>query len=106
LHQALPFSPDWIAGMFMLFRSELFREVGGFDERYFLYYEDVDLCFRLRQHGYEVILVPDARAVHFAQRQSHRNLRYLLWHVRSLVRFLLLRGCFSRKGTGGVRFRN
>jgi hypothetical protein len=103
----VPFSPDWVAGMFMLFRNELFREIGGFDERYFLYYEDVDLCFRLRQHGYDVVLVPDARAAHFAQRQSHRNPRYLLWHVRSLVRFLLSRGRFSRKGTGGgVRFRS
>lgn len=42
---------DWIAGMFMLFRSDTLRSVGGFDERYFLYYEDVGLCARLHERG-------------------------------------------------------
>src|SRR5580765_784340 len=39
---------DWVAGMFIGFRREVYASVGGFDERYFLYYEDVDICRRLR----------------------------------------------------------
>lgn len=82
-----PFSPDWIGGMFMLFRSELFSRIGGFDEDYFLYYEDVDLCWRFRHEGFRVLLVPSVRAVHDARRESHRQIRYLFWHVESMLRF-------------------
>ena len=81
------FSPDWVAGMFMLFRREAFARVGGFDERYFLYYEDVDVCARLRLAGYDVRLAADARAVHDAQRRSHRDPRYLAAHLRSALRY-------------------
>ena len=86
-----PLSPDWVAGMFMLLRSETFAEVGGFDERYFLYYEDVDLCRRLRRHGYDVRLAPSVVAVHDARRESRRSLRHLRWHLASALRFLLSR---------------
>jgi GT2 family glycosyltransferase len=86
-----PLSPDWVAGMFMVFRRDAFAEVSGFDERYFLYYEDVDLCHRLRRHGYDVRLVPCAEAIHDARRESRRSLPHLRWHVASLARFLLTR---------------
>ncbi len=79
--------PDWVAGMCMLLRSVQFRKLGGFDTRYFLYYEDVDLCARLRLSGLQVALTPAARVTHAAQRASHRKLRYLLWHVSSFLRF-------------------
>jgi hypothetical protein len=83
-----PMSPDWVAGMFMLFRREVFAEMSGFDERYFLYYEDVDLCRRLRRRGYDVRLVPTVTAVHDARRESRRSLRHLRWHLASMARFL------------------
>ena len=84
-----PVFPDWVAGMFMLFRREVFESLGGFDERYFLYYEDVDLCARLRAAGLEVVLEPGVRAIHQARRESHRNWRYRAWHLRSMLRFFL-----------------
>lgn len=82
-------SPDWIGGMFMLFRRDAFAAVGGFDARYHLYYEDVDLCARLRLAGYDIRLVPKASAVHVARRQSRRDMKYLLWHLRSMTRYFL-----------------
>jgi N-acetylglucosaminyl-diphospho-decaprenol L-rhamnosyltransferase len=82
-----PMFPDWVAGMFMLFRSATFRAARGFDEGYFLYYEDVDLCWRLRNVGLQAVLVPSARVVHAAQRASHRSLRHLRWHVASMLRY-------------------
>jgi GT2 family glycosyltransferase len=80
---------EWYAGMFMLVRAEAFRDVGGFDERYFLYYEDADLCARLRLAGYRLVQDSGVRAVHDAQRTSHRSFRYLKWHVESLLRLWL-----------------
>lgn len=79
--------PDWVGGMFMLFADSTYKKIGGFDERFFLYYEDVDLCARLSQSGYRVILDPDAQIIHEAQRASHRKYKYLKWHVISMMRF-------------------
>lgn len=90
-----PVFPDWIAGMFMVFRSEVFRSIGGFDEFYFLYYEDVDLCWRLRRGGYQVALISSVRAVHDARRESRRNFRYLHWHLKSMLRFFCKVRCRS-----------
>jgi N-acetylglucosaminyl-diphospho-decaprenol L-rhamnosyltransferase len=89
-----PFRADWIAGMFMLFRRDAFAAVGGFDEAYFLYYEDVDLCARLAARGLRVEVHPAASAVHDARRESHRNARFLLWHLASMARF------FGKRITG------
>jgi GT2 family glycosyltransferase len=55
---------DWLSGACMLARRDALLAVGGFDERYFLYWEDADLCRRLRGRGYEVRYVPGAVAVH------------------------------------------
>jgi N-acetylglucosaminyl-diphospho-decaprenol L-rhamnosyltransferase len=81
--------PDWVGGMFMLFRRETFEQSGGFDQRYFLYYEDVDLCARLRLRGYEVAICPGAKVVHHAHRSSHRSFKYMAWHLASMLRFFL-----------------
>lgn len=55
---------DWLSGACMLARRQALARVGGFDERYFLYWEDADLCRRLRAHGFHVRYVPGATAVH------------------------------------------
>jgi GT2 family glycosyltransferase len=81
--------PDWVAGMFMVFPREVFAGLGGFDERYFLYYEDVDLCARLMLAGKRVVLCTSAFAVHDARRQSLRSLRYMRWHLASMMRYFL-----------------
>jgi GT2 family glycosyltransferase len=83
-----PIDVDWLAGIFILFRRDAFAAIQGFDERYFMYCEDADLCARLRMSGYSVRLVPGSVIVHRAQRASHRRLRYSYWHIRSLIRFL------------------
>lgn len=82
-----PIYPDWVAGVFMALHSEDFARLGGFDERYRLYCEDADLCMRLWAAGRRVALVPEALIVHDARRDSHRKLRYLSWHIASLLRF-------------------
>lgn len=88
-----PIFPEWVAGMFMLLTRERYLEVNGFDPRYFLYYEDVDLCARLRERGYSIALVPEAKVIHQARRSSHRELKYLRWHLGSMLRFFLSQAC-------------
>jgi GT2 family glycosyltransferase len=84
-----PIEPDWVAGMFMLIRRERYAALRGFDERYFLYYEDVDLCARARLAGGRIVLDPRAEVVHEARRASRRHPRLALYHAASLLRYFL-----------------
>ncbi len=81
--------PDWIAGMFLAFRAETFELVGGFNEKYFLYCEDVDICCRLWLSGFSVRVDLNHSIIHDARRESRRNLKYMRWHLSSLGRFFL-----------------
>jgi N-acetylglucosaminyl-diphospho-decaprenol L-rhamnosyltransferase len=82
-----PIAVDWVAGMFMFFRAEAFRDIGGFDDEFFLYYEDVDICARLWKAGWKVVLHPRVSVIHAAQRTSRRNPRYMAWHISSMARY-------------------
>jgi len=59
-----PYRVDWVYGTFMAVRAAVFRQLGGFDRRYFVYGEDLDLCHRAAALGVRTIHVPAARAVH------------------------------------------
>jgi GT2 family glycosyltransferase len=61
---ARPDDPDWFSFACVLVRAAAFEAAGGFDEGYFLYYEDVDLCRAARRAGWRIRFVPEARAVH------------------------------------------
>ena len=80
--------PDWVAGMFMLVRSEDFSTIGGFDEKYFLYYEDIELCSQLKAVGRPVVGDLSVHVTHRAQRASHRNWQHMKWHLASMLRYL------------------
>lgn len=80
-------NPDWVGGMFMLFKTDEFKSIGGFDEKYFLYYEDVDICMSLHGSGNSIVYSPSTSVIHAARRSSHKNIRYLKWHVKSMLRF-------------------
>lgn len=78
---------EWVAGMFLLFRAEAFRDMGGFDQKFHLYYEDVDMCARLWRAGWKVVVSPQATVVHEAQRASRHDLKYMAWHASSMARY-------------------
>ena len=83
-----PVVVDWVSGACFLVRRSAFEQVGGFDESYFMYAEDVDLCWRLGRKGWSVAYVPEAEVTH---RQGvstdHHPYRMILEHHRSLLRF-------------------
>lgn len=81
---------DWLLGACLMVRRAALEDIGGFDESYRLYCEDVDLCFRLWEHGWEVVYYPEARAEHAYARESARSgvSRRTLEHVRSMWIYL------------------
>ena len=81
--------PAWLAGMFLVFRSAAFRQLGGFDEKFFMYCEDADICARAVLEGGGIAFCPEATVVHDARRASRRAFRPLQWHVASLLKFWL-----------------
>lgn len=76
----------WFAGMAMVFRSAAFRSVGGFDEKFFLYCEDYDVCLRLRLAGWDIGYDRNHSVIHDARRDSHRSRQHLKWHLQSLAK--------------------
>ena len=85
-----PVCVDWIAGSFLGFRSEVYRELSGFDTSYFMYYEDLDICYRARKrHGYSVVYFPNIAALHLVGNLSRRVFsKHFFWHVSSMCRYL------------------
>lgn len=86
LEEGAQHAPDWFNAAFLMVRSAAWLDIGGFDERYHMYCEDVDLCLRLQLAGWELAEADGALVRHAGQRASHRNLHHLIWHVRSLLR--------------------
>jgi N-acetylglucosaminyl-diphospho-decaprenol L-rhamnosyltransferase len=87
--QPVPYPVDWVAGMFVVFRREAFKEIGGFDDRrFYMYLEDADICRRLAKKGWQVLVNPNVQVIHLAQRASRRNLKHMRWHAVSALRFL------------------
>lgn len=81
---------DWLLGAFLLFRRELLEELGGFDEGFRLYGEDIDICYRAAKACWERWYVPEAVVIHrYAAVIDRRFLtRRTLWHWRSMARFV------------------
>ena len=63
--------------MFLIFKKEVFKELNGFDESYFLYYEDIDICLRTWRSGKKVAVSKVSSIEHLAQRDSHKNLIFM-----------------------------
>jgi GT2 family glycosyltransferase len=84
-----PVEVDWVIGAFMLTSKEKMEKVGGFDNKYFMYYEDADLCLRYRKRGYKIVYLPYLSAIHSYQRESAKPVfSKLKWiHFKSFLRF-------------------
>lgn len=79
---------DWVSGACFLVKRAVFEDVGGFDEAYFMYAEDVDLCWRLGRAGWAVAYVAAAEVTHLQGVSTDRHpYRMILEHHRSLLRF-------------------
>lgn len=91
---------DWVTGGFMMIKRNVFEELGGFDEDFFMYIEDMDLCYRARKKGYDTYFEPDSKAIHanqgssnrsFAIKQIHKGLLLFYKKHRSFGEYLILK---------------
>lgn len=91
---------DWVSGGFMLVRRDIFESVGGFNEAYFMYIEDMDLCYRVSKRGYKVYNTPFARVKHLGQGSTNKS--FAIVHIfeglqifyrqqKSLVEYYLIK---------------
>ena len=76
---------DWVNAACLVLPQPVWQAISGFDESYFMYCEDVDLCLRVRLAGLALVQAP-VQIEHSGQRASHQRWGHLRWHVRSLLR--------------------
>lgn len=79
---------NFCSGCFFCIRSDIFKRLSGFDERYFMYLEDADLTIRAKNFG-RVAILPDISVKHEWKRESAKSFKYLLIHLISSFKFLL-----------------
>lgn len=83
-----PINIDWAAGSFLLFRVEAYSKLSGFDEKYFMYFEDADICTRANREGMVVTYIPTVKAVHYASLKNRALFsKHFFWYTMSAFRY-------------------
>ncbi len=100
---------DWQSGCCVMFRGDLLKLLGGFDERFFYHYEEVDLCHRVWDAGYRILFTPEVSITHLGGNSGFCSVRADRWKWRFPVRFALetsrnrYRYFYKHFGVGGVK---
>ncbi|MEM0673884.1 MULTISPECIES: glycosyltransferase [Dickeya] len=83
-----PMCIDWAAGSFLLFQTGIYKRLNGFNEKFFMYFEDVDICRRAKEKGLSIIYYPELKAVHLGA-YSNRKIfsQHFKWYMRSYLRY-------------------
>jgi GT2 family glycosyltransferase len=97
---ARPGVQEWVSGACLLVRRTLLEELAGFDERFFIYCEDIDLCYRVRGAGYEVHYEPQAEVIHAGGASAPRA---AMMPILAASRITWARTHSSRFGSGVER---
>jgi GT2 family glycosyltransferase len=103
------FLTPFIHGACFFVRGDVFKSVGGFDERYFMYMEDLDLCRMIQSKKFSVMLFNEVAAVHAHNKGSTKHFILFLYHVQSFIRYFNKWGWFNdkdRKSTNNFFKRN
>ena len=83
-----PTEINFCTGCFFCIRGDVYKELGGFDERYFMYLEDADLALKAKSKG-RVMMLPQFEVTHAWERESSKSFKYLFIHIISSFKFLL-----------------
>ena len=83
-----PFEITNATGCFMFFRTSVFKQLGGFDERFFMYLEDCDIARRAAEIS-KVLYIPTVSVTHLWERASKRNKKLLMIHISSILKYFV-----------------
>ncbi|HCL5277181.1 TPA: glycosyltransferase family 2 protein [Salmonella enterica] len=87
-----PVHIDWAAGSFLALSASLYNKLKGFDEGYFMYCEDIDICYRASILQERMMYYPHFKAVHYAAHANRKIFsKHFFWHLKSICRFLLIK---------------
>ena len=89
------FSPDFVQGSFMLFKTEDLLRLEGFDERYFMYMEDVDICRKIDLSGKRKLYFPAIEIIHTHRKGSSKEFRLFFIHISSIIKYFIKWGFSS-----------
>ena len=92
----------WVLGASMIVRQELIRALKGFDEHFFLYGEDLDLCLRIRKAGWLIGYIPEAEVVHWEGQSERGNLPVKVWEKKIKAEFGFYRKHYSSKAVQAI----
>ena len=81
-----PFPVPFAQGSFLVISTELFQQIGGFDQRYFMYMEDADLCRQVNRQD-SLWYCPDTTVIHIWERGSHKDKKLMKIHIVSMIRY-------------------
>ena len=87
-----PITIDWASGSFLLFKTKTYKELNGFDQKYFMYFEDVDICKRAHDKKMPLTYLPNIKAVHLgAFKNRDITSKHFLWYISSLTLYYINR---------------
>lgn len=96
-----PCHVDWASGSFQAIKASHYAQIGGFDEKYFMYCEDIDICYRSSKMGQPITFYPQIKALHLAKHANRKLFsKHFYWHVSSVIRFLLTKAGMTKPKSG------
>ena len=84
-----PLEVDAVSGCFQLYRTETFLRIKGFDERFFMYMEDLDICRRVHEMGDKILYYPSVEVYHRSEYGSKKSMKLLWAHIKSMIQYFL-----------------
>lgn len=89
-------SCNWISGAFLIIPRNIYSMLNGFDENFYLYCEDIDLCLRIKKFGFQIIFDDEIKVLHFGQKDSHKKISFFLMHLKSLLLIYFYKYCLRK----------
>ncbi len=84
-----PMYVDTVSGCFQLFRTTVFTAVQGFDPRYFMYMEDLDICRKVHVLGFKIFYFPETIVYHHSEYGSKKNIKLFWVHIKSIIKYFV-----------------